>query len=131
MATVSLKPALVNLKGIRAGDKNEFRVEVVRGDAAEDITGRTFTAQARFDEFDTNTVDAVIDIIDAPGGVLMLRWPGDAVRTWLDGAEDAPVNTVTGVWDLQMSVDTDDPQRFTMSALPCDSPCSDPVKVKV
>ena len=28
-------------------------------------------------------------------------------------------------------LDTDDPHRFTMSALPWLSPCSDPVKVKV
>ena len=113
MATVSLKPSLVHLKGVRAGDENKFQVNVTQDGQPYDITGKSFTASARTDPMAQSFLDAIIDVIDSEGGVLMVSWPGDEVRDWLDLVLTEPESSATGVWDLQM---TDDAQKVTTIA---------------
>jgi hypothetical protein len=104
MVAVPLGPAQVDITGIRAGDLNEFQVNIQQGGKAMNITGAVFTASARVTKIDAASLDAVVTIVDGPTGVTMVRWPGDDVRTWLGTNV-----TQKGVWDMQMVIGTDDP----------------------
>jgi hypothetical protein len=99
-----LGPSCVNLSGVRAGDLNQFQITLSRKGIPMNLTGLTLTAQARAKVTDTEFIDAVITVTDAPNGVLLLRWPGSDVATWL-GAKA----TKTGVWDLQVDDGVADP----------------------
>jgi hypothetical protein len=97
MVQISLAPAVVDVAGIRAGDRNLFQVTVRSGGTALNLTGYTITAQARTTPPDIVHLDAVCAISDATAGKIDISWPGDAVTTWLGS------NTVQkGVWDLQL-----------------------------
>lgn len=97
MAVISLAPAVLDVSGIRAGDRNMFQLTVRTSGRAMDLTGYEVTAQARTTTADPVPLEAVVTITDAPNGVCLVRWPGDAVRTWLGSK-----STVKGVWDLQL-----------------------------
>jgi hypothetical protein len=105
MVTVPLGPAQVDITGIRAGDLNEVRVTLLAAGRPVNLTGKTITAQARTSKTEVTELDAVITITDASNGVLMVRWPGDDVRTWL-GTEVIQ----KGVWDLEIHDGAGDPQ---------------------
>jgi len=112
MATVTLGPAPVDLSGIRAGDLNRFTMTLKRSGVPVDLTGSTVTAQARTSTITEDPLDAVVDILNAAQGQLAVRWPGDAVRTWL-----ASKATARGVWDLQVDNGTDpDPVALAAGA---------------
>jgi hypothetical protein len=104
--TLTLGPAAVNLVGVRAGDRNLFGIALVEGETPVDLTGLTATAQARKSATDPDpaALTAVVEVIDAPGGRLTVRWPGAAVTAVLAGAA-----TWAGVWDLQIGSTGADP----------------------
>lgn len=103
--TVPLGPAVANLTGVRANDRNLIQVTVYSGGVPMDLTGFTVTAQARKAATDADpAVTAEIEILDAVAGKVSLRWPGADVSTALAGAL-----TFTGVWDLQVSDGVVDP----------------------
>jgi hypothetical protein len=55
-------------------------------------------AQARHQPTDPDpAVTALAAVADAEAGVITLQWPGDAVRSLLDGNA-----SWVGVWDLQL-----------------------------
>ena len=89
MVAVNLAPAEIDVLGVRAGDRNLFRVTVKVTGSAMDLTGYTVTAQARTKADDPVSLEAVCTITDAVGGKIDIRWPGDAVRTWL--AASSPI----------------------------------------
>lgn len=97
MASINLAPAEVDVSGIRAGDRNLFQLTIRQGGQPVNLTGYTITAQARATSGDTEHLDAVCTITNPTAGTVDVRWPGDAVLTWLG------VETVQkGVWDLQL-----------------------------
>lgn len=102
--TVSLRPASVNLSGVRAGDLNEIAFTLRVAGVAMNLTGKTLTAQARVTPLATEFIDAEIIVTDPVGGTGVMRWPGDDVRTWL-GTE----LTLSGVWDFQLGDAGSDP----------------------
>jgi hypothetical protein len=104
MAELNLSPAAVDVKGIRAGDRNLFQLIVRVSGQPLNLTGYTVTAQARTKADDPEHLDAVCTITDAPAGKLDVRWPGEAVRNWLAEADE-----LSGVWDLQLSTGSTDP----------------------
>ena len=105
MATViPLGPAPVDIKGVRAGDLNQFKMTITSAGAPVDLTGMEVTASARVKPNDTASVDAAIEVVDAPGGVITIAWPGEAVREWMGSKA-----TVNGVWDLQIASTGSDP----------------------
>lgn len=97
MVAISLAPAVVDVSGIRAGDRNLFQLTLRQSGQPINLTGCTITAQARTDSTDTEFLDAVCTVTSAIDGQLDVRWPGDAVRTWI-GTGTAQ----QGVWDLQL-----------------------------
>lgn len=104
-STVSLKPAQVNLAGIRAGDRNLLRVIVRSAGVPLNLSGVAFTATARTTVLATEQLDSICTVDpDRTLGVVWMRWPGEDVRTWLDDAE-----TKSGVWDLQMVATGNEP----------------------
>jgi hypothetical protein len=104
MVAVPLGPAPVDITGVRAGDLNEFQITLLSGGSKMNVTDMTFNASARVTKADTGHLDAVVTIVDGPNGIIMVRWPGDAVRTWLGTNV-----TQKGVWDLELINGTDDP----------------------
>lgn len=106
MAVIDLSPAVLDLKGIRAGDRNLVAVTLTSEGQPLDLTDLTVTAQARKKATDEPAaITASIDVdADPTTGKLSLRWPGDDVRTLLNGAA-----TFDGVWDLQIQSGTNDP----------------------
>jgi hypothetical protein len=105
MVQINLAPAVVDVAGIRAGDRNLFQVTVRSGGSALNLTGYTITAQARDTAADeANILDAVCTVTDATTGKIDVRWPGDDVRTWLGSS-----STLKGVWDMQLDDGTNDP----------------------
>jgi hypothetical protein len=95
----------VNITGVRAGDKNQFTLTITKDNAPVALTG-VVTAQARKlpTDPDPAAITAVVDVLDAPGGRVSVRWPGAEVSAALAGAP-----TWAGVWDLQVKSGTDDP----------------------
>jgi hypothetical protein len=98
VATVPLGPAPVDLTGVRAGDQNALTLTLAAKNAPYNLTGKIVTAQARLTPTAAEHLDAVVTIVDAPGGTLQLRWPGAAVTAILAGKD-----TWKGVWDLQIA----------------------------
>lgn len=97
MAAINLGPAVVDVSGIRAGDRNLFQLTIRQGGQPVNLTGYTITAQARVTTGDTAHLDAVCAITNAVAGTVDVSWPGTDVLTWL-GAK--PIQK--GVWDLQL-----------------------------
>jgi hypothetical protein len=117
MATVNLSPATLDMLGVRAGDRNQYAIAISQGGTPMDLTGLTPRAQARAKATDeTPAAEAVIDVLDAVGGQLLLRWPGEDVRTMLAGKA-----SFAGVWDLQLeSGDGADPLTILAGAFRAD-----------
>lgn len=106
MAVLTLGPALLDLKGVRAGDRNLIAFTFTSDDVAVNLTGSTVTAQARKS---ASTVDppalvADVVVVDAVNGKVTVAWDGEDVRALLDGAE-----AWSGVWDLQILTPPDEP----------------------
>jgi hypothetical protein len=97
MADIDLGPAIVNISGVRSGDRNLFSLVLRTAGQPLDLTGYVVTAEARVTALDTTALDAVCTITDAPNGKVDVRWPGADVETWLGGNADQK-----GVWDLQI-----------------------------
>jgi hypothetical protein len=99
MATIiPLGPAVVDIKGVRAGDRNVITITVTSDGTPVNLTGLTPSAQARKKSTDADpALTAVVLVTDALAGKMELRWPGDAVLALLGTAA-----TWTGVWDLQI-----------------------------
>jgi hypothetical protein len=98
VVALNIGPAVVDLTGVRAGDRNAVHVALTANGVPMDLTGQTVTAQARKTEADASSVDAVIESLNGPAGTFTLRWPGDSVRALF-----VPPNVKwSGVWDLQL-----------------------------
>jgi len=97
MVAINLTPAVVDISGVRAGDRNLFNLTLRSAGKPMDLTGYTVTAQARTTVAATTGLDAVCTVVDPAGGGVTVRWPGDDVRTWLGSKV-----TQAGVWDLQL-----------------------------
>jgi hypothetical protein len=99
MATVvDLSPLRLDMLGVRAGDRNTYTLHIKQDGVPMDLTGLTPRAQVRTKATDEiHMVEAVIDVVDAVGGQLVLRWPGDDIRA-LVGRHAS----FTGVWDMQL-----------------------------
>jgi hypothetical protein len=104
--TVHLGPACVDIDGVRAGDRNLVTVTLHQAGAPLDLTGLTLTSQVRkkATDVDPPALTADVTVIDAPAGKATVRWPGDDVRTLVNGAAKW-----AGVWDLQVASPPDDP----------------------
>ena len=104
--TVPLGPVPVDLKGVRAGDRNQFTASISISGAPADLTGYTITAQARKKSTDQGApaISAVVEVLDAPNGLILVRWPGADVTTLL-GTSAA----WAGVWDLQVATGGQEP----------------------
>jgi hypothetical protein len=97
--TVPLGPAVVNLTGVRAGDRNLISLTLTSKGTPYDLSGLAISAQARHKATDeTPAVTAVITIPPDPTlGELTMAWPGDQVAASLAGKA-----SWQGVWDLQI-----------------------------
>ena len=105
MVALNMGPAVVDLSGVRAGDRNALHIAVTASGAPMDLTGQTVTAQARKSADDPASVDGVIENLVASAGTFTLRWPGDAIRALF-----TPPNVKwEGVWDLQTQATGEDP----------------------
>lgn len=110
MADVNLTPPVVNLLGIRAGDRNAIRFTLTADGAPMDLTGYAIDAQARPATFATGAINAVVEDRDDPGGAFTLRWPGADVAT---AVGDQP--QWKGVWDLQVTASGETDARTLMA----------------
>lgn len=101
-----LGPACLDLKGIRANDRNLMYVNLTfDGDPVELEGTEVFAAQARPKAKDTVVwVDAEVTIVNAALGRLGVRWPGDEVAEALDIKDK-----IKGVWDLQQTNTSPEP----------------------
>lgn len=113
MASIDLSPATLDLKGIRAGDRNMLTVTLTSEGNPMDLTGLDVMAQARKKAQDDSAVlEAVVEVdADPTTGKLTLRWPGEDVRTLLAGQA-----TWQGVWDMQISSAEEDPVTVVAGA---------------
>jgi hypothetical protein len=104
MPTVSLTPPVVNITGVRAGDRNLIAAAATTEGVPVDLTGQVLSAQARKKAIDpVVALTAVVEVTDETGGTFTIRWPGEEVRTMLAGAA-----SWKGVWDLQMAPGVDE-----------------------
>lgn len=95
---LDLGPAYLPLKGVRAGDQNVMIVELLAGHDPWNTTGAAVSSQAReFPESPTIALQAEVTEIDAAAGLWQVSWPGDKVRSLLDGARKW-----NGYWDMQV-----------------------------
>ena len=103
--TIPLGPAVANLTGIRAGDRNLITATIISKGEPVNLTGLTPSAQARKKATDAEpAITAVIEVLDAAAGKISIRWPGDAVTAMLAGGA-----RWDGVWDLQLDPGGEDP----------------------
>jgi hypothetical protein len=106
--TVQLGPATVNLKGVRARDKNLISITISHDGVPVDLTGQMAQAQARKKATDAlPALTAVVDIVDPAAGKMTLAWPGDDVAALL-GTSAGWV----GVWDLEIGWPTGEVQTI-------------------
>lgn len=105
MVALNIGPAVVDLSGVRAGDRNAVHVALTGSGAPLNLTGQTVTAQARKTEADPAAVDAVVEDLVPTAGTFTLRWPGDAIA----GLFVPPNVKWSGVWDLQLQAVGEDP----------------------
>ncbi len=112
MAAIDIGPPTVDLLRVRAGDRNLFKVKLVQDGSPIDLTGLTIEAQARVTALAAViAVSALITVTDEAEGEFDMSWPGDDVRTLL-GTKSG----WTGVWDLQISSGSSDPQTLMAGA---------------
>lgn len=105
--TVPLGPAVANLTGVRAGDRNLITMTISQDGTPVDLTDHPLSAQARLSPSDpTPSVTADIEVLDAPAGSIAIRWPGDQVYDVLIAAN---ADVWVGVWDLQIETVGEDP----------------------
>jgi hypothetical protein len=104
MVEINLAPAEVDIFGVRAGDRNLIQVTVRQGGHPVNLAGYTVTAQARTTSDQVDHLDAVCRVTSETAGQVDVRWPGDAVRTWIGEA-----TAQKGVWDLQLDDGSGDP----------------------
>jgi hypothetical protein len=104
MVAIDLSPAEVDIKGVRSGDRNLIQLTVRVGGQPMNLTGYTVTASARTKADEPTHLDAVCTVTTAAAGKVDVRWPGDAVKTWLGTNVEQ-----NGLWDLQLQQGTDDP----------------------
>jgi hypothetical protein len=72
--------------------------------------------RAKATDEDPAMTEAVIQVVDAAGGHLLLAWPGDGIRTMLAGKA-----TFKGVWDLQLApAGEGDPQTILAGTFQAD-----------
>lgn len=104
--TVPMGPAVANLIGIRAGDRNLILATITAKGEPVDLTGKTVSAQARSKAVDPDppVLKADVEVLDAAGGKISIKWPGDEVRAALGDKA-----TWKGVWDLQVEEPGEDP----------------------
>jgi hypothetical protein len=105
MVALDIGPAVVDLSGVRAGDRNAVHVAITANGAPMDLTGQTVTAQARKAADDAVSVDGVIEDLVPTAGTFTLRWPGDDIRDLFV----PPAVKWEGVWDLQTQAVAEDP----------------------
>jgi hypothetical protein len=113
-STLTLGPAVVNITGVRAGDRNSFQLTITDGGTPVNLTGQTITAHAREVATDPNppAITATITIVNAPAGILTVAFPGAAVTAALAGTA-----AWSGVWDLQMQSGATDPVTLVAGTL--------------
>lgn len=96
---VSLAPAVLDLLGVRAGDRNLIVLTVMAGAVPMDLTGWDPNAQARLTVTDADAaLEAETFVVDPTSGQVEIRWDGEDVRTLLAGAA-----SWSGVWDFQIA----------------------------
>jgi hypothetical protein len=96
--SVNMGPAHVNLRGVRAGDRNLMNITVLSGGDPVDLTGTAPAAQARAHATDPDpAITALAAVADAENGVITVQWRGEDVRALLNGS-----GSWAGVWDLQI-----------------------------
>lgn len=101
MPTVTLTPPVVNITGVRAGDRNLLNATLTSEGVPVDLTDQVLSAQARKKATDEAIAcSAVVEVVDAAAGTVTIRWPGEDVRTMLAGSA-----SWKGVWDFQMAPD--------------------------
>jgi len=96
-----LGPGCLDLKGIRANDRNLMYINLSVTGTPVVLTGtEVFEAQARLKAKDTGApaISAEVSIANAATGRLAIRWPGTDVATMLGTADKWK-----GVWDLQQT----------------------------
>jgi hypothetical protein len=104
--TLHMGPQVQNIDGIYAGDRNLHHIFVVQNGVPVNLTGQVARAQARAKATDElPATEAVIQVVSAAGGHLLLSWPGAGIRSLLAGKA-----TFKGVWDLQLASGVADPQ---------------------
>jgi hypothetical protein len=102
MVAVNIGPAVVDLNGIRAGDKNEISVTVSSKGTPLNLTDMQVAAQARSTASSPVALSAVVTVVDAAAGKVAMSWPGDDVRALMGTTEQW-----RGVWDLQLGTEDD------------------------
>jgi hypothetical protein len=104
--SVSLGPAALDLTGVRAGDRNQIQLTLTVDGTPFDLTDAEVTAEARSKATDEGpaAITAEVSIVDPAAGVVSIAWPGEAVRTALNGSAKW-----SGVWDLQVASAGTDP----------------------
>ena len=113
MATVVLGPALLDLSGIRAGDRNMIELTISYKGTPLNLTGYTLTAQVRKTAPDpVIALTAVINVVNAAAGVITISFPGQAVSDLLTGQA-----AWDGVWDLQLASGAGDPLTIAAGKL--------------
>ena len=98
MVAIDLTPAEVDIKGVRAGDRNLVQLTIKVSGQPLNLTGYTVSATARTKADDPQHLDAICTVTAATQGKIDVRWPGEAVRTWLGTAVEQH-----GIWDLQLA----------------------------
>lgn len=99
-----LGPAVLDLSGVRAGDRNSFTLTLTSAGEPVDLSGVTVQAQARPTPLAPDVITAEVSVVDAAAGTVLVRWPGDEVREMLGTKA-----TWAGVWDLQVQTEGEDP----------------------
>lgn len=97
MAALDLSPGVLDISGVRAGDRNAIRMTLTQDGAPLSLVGAEIAAQARPNPSAPGALDAVIEQRVDAAGQFVLRWPGEEVRLLLGGEE-----SWVGVWDLQI-----------------------------
>lgn len=91
-------PPVIDLLGVRAGDRNVLIMDLTSDGVPWDLTGAVLSAHARQAKSDpTPALEAVVQAVDESTGKYRLSWDGEEVRTVLGTAENW-----SGVWDLQV-----------------------------
>jgi hypothetical protein len=80
MVTLTIGPAVLDLAGIRAGDRNLIDLTLTANGVPVNLTGTVVESQARLTPTDPVALSAVVTMVNAAAGHLTIRWPGEDVR---------------------------------------------------